>query len=135
MSTKLHYSSSYTDLASVATTGVTIRIGNIYRPLMKPYTRHKVEIPGRAGAWDFGGGVVRDYAVSVNFIITGPRSSDVQATAAAMTSALSTKQTIVFSDATSVAHTAQVYNAVQLTPDGAGNVARARIDFECDSAT
>ena len=128
-------SSDYTDITDRATTGATVVISNVYRPLRKAYTRHKVEIPGRAGAWDFGGGVARDYTISVDMIITASRSSDVMATAAAIQSTLDTKQSIWFSDSTGTRHIAQVFSELRLRPQPSGNVARVRINFECDATT
>ena len=128
-------SSDYTDITDRATTGATIVISNVYRPLRKAYTRHKVEIPGRAGAWDFGGGVARDYTISVDMIITASRSSDVMATAAAIQTKLDTKQSIWFSDSTGTRHIAQVFSEIMLTPEPPGNVARLTVDFECDATT
>ena len=133
MSFTFFYSTGQVDITSVATTGANIIISNIMRPLRKAYTRHKVEIPGRTGRWDFGGGVARDYIVSVDMIITASRSSDVQATAAAISTALNAKQAIIFSDSTSVTHTAQVFSEIRLKPQPPGNVARTTIDFECDA--
>ena len=135
MATTFYYSTDYTDITTTATTGARIVIKNVHRPLRVGYTRHKLEIPGRTGSWDFGGGVARDYMVTVDMIIIGSRSSDVMATAAAVETALNAKQEIVFSDSTDVTHTAQIFSEIQLTPEGAGNIARATIEFECDSSS
>jgi hypothetical protein len=138
MATTLFWNS--TDIKKVATTGTQIIISNVYRPLRKPVTRHKVEIPGRPGAWDFGDstsfpGVERDYTVSVDLTITANRSSDVMACAAAIDSLLAGKEKFYFSDSTSTIHTGQIFSEIDLIPEEPGNVARATLIFECDNST
>ena len=138
MATTFFWSTSTdNDIKDQAPAGSEIRIANVYRPLRKPMTRTKVEIPGRAGSWDFEMGVERDYTVSVDLIITGDRSSDVMACASAVETFLSGNepQPLVFSDSTSVTHMAQIYSEITLTPEGPGNIARATIEFECDAST
>ena len=122
-----------TNITSVATTGTTIRISNVYRPIKKSVTRHKVEIPGRFGSWDFGGGVERDYQIKVGLIITANTVAQIMPCVDAIDAALRGKDTLVFSDSTTKTHQAQVYSASILTPEGPGNIARATINFECDA--
>ena len=122
-----------TDITSVATTGTEIIIGNISRPLRKPVTRHKVEIPGRAGSWDFGGGVERDYTVSIDITITGGTTTQIMTCAAALDTLLDGKGDLVFSDSPAVTHSAQIYSQIMLNPEGAGKIARATLQFECDA--
>ena len=114
-----------------ATTGTQIILSNIYRPLRKPVTRHKVEIPGRKGSWDFEGGVERDYTVSVDLTITADRSSNVMACASAVGTFLAGKEDFYFTDSTGTTHTGQIFSEVDLTPEEPGNVARATLIFEC----
>lgn len=136
MATTFYWSTSTNnDIKDVAPSGSEIRIANVYRPLRKPVTRHKVEIPGRVGSWDFGGGVERDYTVSVDLIITGDRSSDVMACAEAVDTFLTGKEPLVFSDSTGTTHQAQIFSEITLTPEGPGNVARATLEFECDASS
>jgi hypothetical protein len=133
MATTFYFSTAYTNITSVATTGVTIRVTNVYRPLIKSYTQHRVEIPGRTGSWDFGGGVQRDYTISVDLALTASKSSNIMATAAAIATLLQGKKgSLIFSDTTSVTHTAQIYDEIRLVPEGPG-VARATLNFECDA--
>jgi len=134
--TKLYWSSDETDIATLATTGAAITISNIYRPMLKPHTRHKVEIPGRAGAWDFGNSVAQDYTISVDMIISASRSSEVMATAAAIAAKIEgNRDRIIFSDSTKEIHFGQVFEEVALAPEGAGNVAMTKIVFECDASS
>jgi hypothetical protein len=128
-----YFSTAYTDIKTMSTTGVTIHVTNVYRPLIKSYTRHKVEIPGRTGSWDFEGGVQRDYDISVDLAITATRSSSIMATAAAIATLLQGKKDwLIFSDTTGTTHTAQIYDEIRLVPEGPG-VARATLNFECDA--
>jgi len=137
MATTFYWSTAQTDITGVAPTNSEIIISNVYRPLIKPMTRHRVEIPGRVGSWNFEGGVARDYTISVDLIITGARSSDIQACAAQIENTLSDNkpQPLVFSDSTGTTHQAQIYSEITLTPEGPGNVARATLEFECDAST
>ena len=121
-----------TDITSVATTGTEIKINNIYRPLRNSVTRHKVEIPGKAGSWDFGGGVERDYTVTVDMTIVGGSVAQVMTCADAIDEALDGKEFLIFSDAPVKKHLAQIYSEITLSPKGSGNVVRATLKFECD---
>ena len=121
------------DIANVATTGTQIVVSNVYRPLRQSVTRHKVEIPGRRGSWDFGGGERRDYSISVDMIIVAEKTTQVMACVDAIEYALDGKKTLIFSDSTAKVHTGQIFSEITLTPDGTGNIARATIEFECDA--
>ena len=123
------------DITDVATTGTRIVVSNVYRPLRQSVTRHKVEIPGKTGSWDFGGGVRRDYSISVDLIIVASKSSDVTACATALETALEGKENLIFSDSTSMVHTGQIFSEITMTPEGSGNIARATLEFECDGET
>ena len=123
------------NIKTKATTGSEIIISNVYRPLRKPVTRTKVEIPGRIGSWDFEDGVEQDYSVSVDIVITALKSSNVVACAEAVDTFLDGKQSLIFSDATGTVHTGQIYSEITLTPEGLGNVARATLEFECDTSS
>ena len=131
MALTFYWSTVETDITGVATTGTKIILSNVYRPLRKPVTRHKVEIPGRPGAWDFGGSVERDYKITVDLIITASKSSDVMACAEAIDSTLDGREPLYFSDSTGTVHRAQIFSEITLTPEGLGNVARATLEFEC----
>jgi len=122
-----------TDIRDKAPQNTEIIISNIYRPLRKPVTRHKVEIPGRAGSWDFGGGVEMDFPVSVDIVITANDSAGVMSCAAAIEGELTGKGALKFSDRETVTYQAQTFSEITLTPEGAGNIARATIEFECDA--
>jgi len=137
MATTFFWSTSYTDITStdVAPAGTEIKIANVYRPLIKPVTRTKVEIPGRQGAWDFESGSEGDYTISVDLVIVASKSSDVMACATSIASLLDGKDNLVFSDSTGTTHKAQIFSEVTLTPEGLGNVARATLAFECDNST
>ena len=121
------------DITSVATTGTKIIITNITRPVRKPVTRHKLEIPGRKGSWDFGGGVVRDFRITVNMAITANASSNLIPCAEAVSSALDGKHTLYFSDSTALTYEAQTYSEISFLTEGNGDVGRATIVFECDA--
>jgi len=114
-----------------ATTGTQIILSNIYRPLRKPVTRHKVEIPGRRGSWDFGDGVERDYTVSVDLTIVATNSAGVMECAAAVDTFLNGKEDFYFTDSTGTIHKGQIFSEIDLTPEEPGNVARATLIFEC----
>ena len=122
-----------TDIKTIASTGTEIIITSIKRPLKRPTTRHKVEIPGRPGAWDFGGGVARDYIVSVEIIIIGETSSKMLECARAIDTLLTGKDALVFSDDPTVTHQAQVFEGITLEPQKVSFIARATIIFECDA--
>ena len=122
-----------TDITSVATTGTTIIIENAQRPLRKPVTRHKVEIPGRAGSWDFGGGVERDYTVSMDIAIKGNTTTQIMTCAAALDTLLNGKGDLIFSDAPTVTHSAQIYSQITLDHVGGNMLARVKLEFECDA--
>jgi len=135
MATTLYWSSANTDITSVATTGTKIIISNVYRPLKKPFTRHKVEIPGRTGSWDFGGGVQRDFNVSVDLTITAAKTTQIMACANAIDTLLVGKKDFYFSDSSSMAYTGQIFSGIDLTPELPGNVVRATLIFECAAST
>jgi len=122
-----------TDIKTVATTGTEILINRIERPVMKPVTRHKVEIPGRAGSWDFGGGVARDFTITVQLTIAGGNSGQVMVCARAIETALEGKKALVFSDDATKTFQAQVYEMVMQEQLGVGSAVRATIVFECDA--
>ena len=110
-----------------------LRVNDVSRPLTKPYTRHKVKIPGRAGTWDFGGGVAEDYSVTVDVTIVAKSSEGAMLSAKAMQDSLEGKKLeITFTDQTSVTHTGQLYEAIMMSHDANGKVIRARLVFECD---
>lgn len=113
-----------------------VNITSLDRPLKKPQTRHKVEIPGRAGSWDFGGSVERDYLIDVDFVIVGEDSAGVMTRAGNIETFFETTnetEELIFDDSTDVVHNAQVYEAIELSPEGPGNIARGTITFECQA--
>jgi hypothetical protein len=122
-------------LASTAGSTEAIRINQIQRPIRKPVTRHKVEIPGRKGSWDFGGGVERDYSIVMNMTIVASNAANLQTAVKKIDTFFDGKKALIFSDDTGTIHTAQIYEMCLVTPVGLGNVARATINFECDSST
>ena len=122
-----------TDITNVATTGTKIIVSNVYRPLRKPVTRHKVEIPGRPGAWDFGGGVERDYNISVDLTITAAKTTQIMPCAEAIDTALNGKKVLTFSDNPTTKYSGQIFSGIDLTPELPGNVARATLIFECSA--
>ena len=113
---------------------VQIIIEEINRPLRKPVTRHKVEIPGRAGAWDFGGGVARDYIISVRLTIVGDHDKVLEC-ASNIDGFLDGKETLIFDDDPTVTYQARVFEGIMLEddPQHDNNLARATIVFECDA--
>ena len=120
------------------TTAVTTRLNitNLTRPLKKPQTKHKIEVPVRVGSWDFGGSVERDYLIDVDFVIVGEDSAGVMARAKNIAEFFeSTNETeeLIFDDSTGITHNAQIYEPIQLSPEGPGNVARSTITFECQA--
>ena len=121
------------DIKTVATAGTEILINRIERPVMKPVTRHKVEIPGRAGSWDFGGGVARDFTITVQLTIVGGNSGQVIACSRAIASALAGKKALIFGDDLTQSYQAQVYEMVMQEQLGVGSAVRATIIFECDA--
>lgn len=125
-----------TDLKDQIPSGsnVQIIIEEINRPLRKPVTRHKIEIPGRAGSWDFGGGVARDYIISVTLAIVGDHDKVLEC-ARNIDSFLDGKEALIFDDDPTVSHEAQVFEGVMLKddPQHDNNLARATIVFECDA--
>ena len=122
-----------TDITSVATTGTSIVVNSIRRPIRKSVTRHKLEIPGRKGSWDFGGGVERDFSITVGLIIISTASSNLMACVDAVDTALDGKATLYFSDSTGTTYQAQVYSEIALATEGNGDIGRATITFECDA--
>ena len=133
MATTFYFGGVNITSTTVATSGANIIVSNIYRPLKKNLTRHKVEIPGRFGSWDFGGGGGRDYTIKVGLIITANTAAQVMTCVDSLDYALRGKESLIFSDSTTKTHQAQVFSAVMLTPEGSGNVVRATINFECDA--
>ncbi len=123
------------DISTAETTGTEILVTRIARPLMPPVTRHKVEIPGRAGAWDFGGGVERDFLIPVDITIVAQHSSQIMPCQRKIADTLAGKGSLIFSDDTGQTYNAQVFEGIMPEPVGAGNVVRATIIFECDAST
>lgn len=123
-----------TDINTQAPEGVQIIIEEINRPLRKPVTKHKIEIPGKAGSWDFGGGVAQDYTIEVKITIAGDHDAVLEC-ARNIDSFLDGKETLIFTDEPAESHEAQVYEGIILEDDprNGSNVATATITFECDA--
>ncbi len=119
------------DIKDQAVVGSEVKVNNIYRPLIYPVKRRKVQVPGRDGSYDFGTGAAEDYTITVDITIIGDTAALAQETAEAIAAFLVDKETLIFSD-TATTHTAEVYDMVTMGPEGKGNVIRATIVFECD---
>jgi len=123
-----------TDIKDVAPPGSRINVTDVSRPVIYPRTRHKVKIPGRAGTWDFPGSVAEDYTVSVELAIIGDAMALAVECAEEVRGLIQgQKGTLVFSDQPEKEHGAEVYEAIMMRHDGAGNIIRASIVFECDA--
>lgn len=120
------------DIKDQAPAGAHVRVNSVYRPLIYPVTRHKIQIPGRAGSWDFGGGVKQDYEITVDITIFGDTEEAVMDCVEVLSDFLSGKKDLIFSDKPDVTHTAEIYQGASLTHEGWGNVVRGTIVFECD---
>ena len=106
---------------------------DVSRPAICPRTRHKVKIPGRPGTWDFPGSVMEDYTVSVELAIIGDTMAlAVECAEEVRGLVQGQKGALVFSDSDRE-HEAEVYDAVSMHHEGAGNIIRASITFECDA--
>ena len=122
------------DILAQATTGTTIYLGRITpRPFKKAVTRHKVEIPGRKGSWDFGGGVERDYTIMAELFIKGDTSANVMACAEALATFLKGKEELIFSDAPTTVHVAEVYDEIPMDYEMDIRLGSITVVFECDA--
>ena len=115
-----------TDLTTLA--GVTIDDVSQARP---SYTRNKVQIPGKAGSYDFSNNQAEDYDITVSAIVQASDRATLRTRVNALFAALDGKGTLV-SDGISVQ--AQVYGSVVVDENLYGNVARCTITFECDAS-
>lgn len=121
------------DIHSVVPPGADLVIRNIQRPVRLPKTVHKVKIPGMAGSYDFGGGVVEDYEVVVTLVVAGTFENIREATLA-IGDLLEGKEDLVFSDMPGEVHLAEINQGIQDEPEGVGNASRLLLRFECDAS-
>ena len=106
-----------------------VRISNV-TPARPSYTRHKVQIPGKVGSYDFGNNQSQDYTITVSVIVVGSTREQLRTRITGLFNALEGKGTLK-SDSIDVE--AQVYDPVVMEENVVGNVARGDIVFECDA--
>lgn len=107
-------------------------IVSVDRPQIKSRTIHRVSIPGRAGSYDFGGGVEQDYTIKIAIKVLGKNQAAVEPALNAIAAYFSGKKALVFDDTPTVTHTAQIYDEISAKTEG---VATATIEviFYCDA--
>lgn len=133
MMADMSFSWNDNDIKEYAVEGTKILIRKIDFPLRQAITRHKVEIPGRPGSWDFGGGVKQDYHITIIIAIIGKDVEDVVATASVLESAFAAKGDLILSFWPSITHRAMVYDEIPMELEGPGGVGRVTLNFECDA--
>lgn len=118
-----------TALSTLAGVGVT----DIIRPTRPPRRRHKVELPGRAGSYDFGNSVAEDYSIQVAIVIQADTAAQLRTRAAALATWADGKGALSFSDAPSTVYQAQVFDEIQMSGPPSARSLRGIITFEVDS--
>ena len=118
---------------SVTTIVADILIPEIRRPLRPQVTRHKLEIPGKSGSWDFGDGVKQDFNIEVDFILRGATVEETRNQARALDTFLDGKGDLVFTDDPGETYSARVYAAIGLDKIVFSRVVEGTIIFECDA--
>ena len=106
-----------------------VRIRNV-TPARPSYTRHKVQIPGKPGSYDFGNSQPQDFAITVSVIVVANDRFQLRARINSLFDALEGKGDLI-TDGISVQ--AKVYEPVIMEENITGNVARGDIVFECDA--
>lgn len=122
-----------TDIKDYAVTGTEITIREYSFPLRKAITKHKVQIPGRAGSWDFGGGVEQDYNIRIVIAIIGDDVDKIMETADLLETAFSDKGELILSFRPNVIHYAKIYDEIPMDLEGPGGVGVVELNFECDA--
>ena len=115
-------------LVPMSTPGV-----RVIRPLKKSLSSHKIEIPQRAGSWDFECGVEQDYNITVEIVIIADTAENIMLCAKAIETYLDGKGQVRFTDDTAI-HEGQIYQGVYIYSDLIGNYGTATLVFECDAA-
>ena len=119
--------------AAVTSVVPDIMIPDIRRPLRPEYRKHKVEIPGRDGSWDFGVSERQDFNIEVDFNILSTTSSALMVSLRELDTFLTGKKELIFSDDTSVSYMARVYAMIALNKRVFSYAQSGTIVFECDS--
>lgn len=128
-----YFSWNGVDIRTLAANGTEILIRGIQFPLRQAITRHKVQISGRDGSWDFGGGDKQDYYIVATIAIIGNDIDDIMVTAATLKSAFASRGDLVLSFLPEVTHNAMVYDEIPMQIEGPGGVAEIEVNFECDA--
>ena len=127
------FSWNATNIQDLAATGVEILVRDLSFPLRQAISRHKVEIPGRAGSWDFGGGVKQDYNITIVIAVVGKDIDNIMTTLDSLEAALTDKGDLVLSFKPNVTHKAKIYDEIPVDLEGPGGVALVELNFECDA--
>ena len=117
---------------NVNTIVTKIMISEIRRPVRPEVTRRKIQIPGRAGSWDFGLGDKQDFNIEVDFNIVAASSGQLMTLMRSLSTFLDGKGSLVFSDDQSKTYTAQVYKIITPRKRVFSYACSGTIIFECD---
>jgi len=118
------------DDTEVNNTDLLVR--SVDRPVREEITRHKIEIPGRHGSYDFGGGVRRDYNVTVNLIILAYTEEEIDTRINKIRNLLKGSKELIFSDS-EIIHKAQIFESFSYDISGVGGSAEISIVFDCNA--